>query len=87
VSTKKKTGEPDHLDNFESILQTLEDLVEKMEHGELTLEESLAAFEQGVKLTRGAQKALAEAEQKVQLLLEENGELVTRDFQEPGDTE
>ena len=38
-----------------------------------------------MQLTRAAQKALEEAEQKVQLLLEQNGELLTRDFEEPGE--
>jgi exodeoxyribonuclease VII small subunit len=46
----------------------------------LTLEQSLKAFEEGVKLTRECQQTLAEAEQKVQLLMEQNGELVTEPF-------
>ena len=45
-----------------------------MEDGELTLEESLQAFEKGIKLTRECQSALKNAEQKVQLLLNENGD-------------
>lgn len=58
--------------DFESALEKLEELVEEMEHGELSLEESLKAFEQGVKLTRECQTALAQAEQKVQMLIEES---------------
>lgn len=58
--------------NFEKSLQELETLVEKMESGDLSLEESLKCFERGVALTRNCQKALQEAEQKVQILLEKN---------------
>ncbi len=66
--------------DFEASLGQLEQLVEQMEDGELSLEDSLKAFEQGVKLTRECQHALKEAEQKVQLLMEQNGELVTEPF-------
>lgn len=47
----------------------LEKLVEQMEQGDMTLEDSLQAFERGIKLTRTCQKALQEAEHKVQVLL------------------
>ncbi len=66
--------------DFEASLGQLEQLVEQMEDGELSLEESLKAFEQGVKLTRECQQALKQAEQKVQLLMEQNGELVATPF-------
>ena len=55
--------------NFEDALENLSELVEAMEEGELSLEESLKAFEQGIKLTRECQVALENAEQKVQLLV------------------
>ncbi len=61
------------LSNFENDLQELEDLVEKMEGGEFSLEESLVHFERGIALTRSCQKALSEAEQKIQILLTEDG--------------
>ena len=71
---------------FERSLAELEVLVQKMESGEMTLEQSLQAFEQGVRLTHDCQKALTEAEQRVQLLLEENGRLKTQPFsQSTGD--
>ncbi len=66
--------------NFEQSLQELEALVEKMEAGNLSLEESLKYFERGVALTRSCQKALADAEQKVQILLEKNGKEQLQDF-------
>ena len=59
--------------NFEKDLQELEDLVEKMEGGDLSLEDSLLHFERGIALTRACQKALSEAEQKIQILLAEDG--------------
>ncbi len=59
---------------FEEAMQELEQLVEQMERGELSLEESLKSFERGIKLTRTCQQALREAEQKVQILLEKNGQ-------------
>lgn len=67
--TKKTTGF-----DFEAALQNLEELVEAMEEGELSLEESLQAFEKGIKLTRECQTALEQAEQKVRLLVKEEGE-------------
>ena len=59
---------------FEASLKRLEELVDKMEKGELSLEASLKTFEEGIKLTRECQQALKEAEQKVSLLVEKNGE-------------
>lgn len=53
---------------FEESLTELERLVDALEKGDLTLEQSLSAFERGVGLTRDCQKALSEAEQKVQIL-------------------
>lgn len=65
---------------FEKTLAELEQLVKRMESGELSLEDSLTAFEKGIKLTRECQQSLLAAEQKVQILLEENGKLVTNTF-------
>ena len=66
--------------DFEQSLGSLQALVERLESGDLSLEESLAAFEQGVALTRDCQPALSQAEQKVQQLMENNGELRTEPF-------
>lgn len=69
----KKTATPD----FESALAELEKLVEKMESGEQSLEESLESFQKGIELTRTCQEGLKAAEQKVEKLLKKNGELVS----------
>lgn len=60
--------------NFEAALAELEQLVEQMEQGGLSLEQSLEAFERGILLSRQCQQALKTAEQKVQILLEKNGQ-------------
>lgn len=57
---------------FEEALSELESLVETLEQGEQSLEESLKSFERGVELTRTCQKALDEAEQKVRMLSSES---------------
>ncbi len=59
--------------DFEAAMRDLEQIVERLEHGDLPLEESLAAFERGVMLTRSCQTALKEAEQKVEILLKKAG--------------
>ena len=66
--------------DFESTMSRLETLVAQMESGELTLEQSVEVFEEGVKLSKQAQAALAAAEQKVKLLMESNGELSLEPF-------
>jgi len=74
--TKKREGV-----DFEKSIAELEALVERMESGDLTLEQSLKDFERGVALTRSCQKALTDAEQKVKILLSRDGEAGLRDFE------
>ncbi|RYY77095.1 MAG: exodeoxyribonuclease VII small subunit [Gammaproteobacteria bacterium] len=76
MAGKKKAAD------FEQSLTSLEELVNKMEQGDLTLEESLQAFSTGIQLTRECQTRLAEAEQQVTLLLEQQGEVVLVEFDE-----
>ncbi len=66
--------------NFETAMADLEELVAKIEAGDLSLEESLKEFEQGIKLSRICQQALTDAEQRVKILTDSlNGE-VEEDF-------
>jgi exodeoxyribonuclease VII small subunit len=67
-------AEADGLDgvDFEKALAELEELVDQMEAGEMSLEDSLKAFERGVKLTRHCQSALRNAELKVKKLTADN---------------
>ena len=65
----KRAEEP----SFDATLSELESIVQKMEQGDLPLEEALKQFEQGIALVRLAQQKLDQAEQKVQILLSEGG--------------
>ena len=62
------SASPSPVADFEASLDELEQLVEKMEHGDLSLEASLAAYERGVGLYRQCQAALEQAELRVRLL-------------------
>ncbi|MBR9827197.1 MAG: exodeoxyribonuclease VII small subunit [Oceanospirillales bacterium] len=66
--------------DFEQALQQLEGLVEQLEQGDLPIEDALKAFEEGIRLTRDCQGILQQAEQKVQLLTEQDGEIEVTDF-------
>lgn len=72
--TKKSGSKSAEELDFEAAIKELETLVERMEQGDQSLEQSLKDFERGVELTRTCQKALKQAEQKVQLLLEQSGQ-------------
>jgi exodeoxyribonuclease VII small subunit len=68
--------------DFEKKIKRLEDIVQSMEGGELTLENSLKLFEEGVKLTKECHSQLSEAEQKVKMLLgvDADGNPTLKDF-------
>jgi len=78
---KRVTDSKDPPLSFEAALSELETLVERMESGELTLEESLQSFEQGIALTRTCQQALAEAEQKVEILTSQDPQADAEPFE------
>lgn len=67
--------------NFEKTLSDLESIVEDMEQGDLSLEESLKRFEKGIALTADCQQALQDAELKVSALVEKNSKLLEQDFE------
>jgi len=77
---KSKTS-AEHFD-FEASLAELNQLVEQMEQGGMSLEDSLKSFERGIALARACQTALKTAEQKVQVLLEQNGQPMLAPFSE-----
>jgi exodeoxyribonuclease VII small subunit len=76
VSEEKKAVD------FEQQLASLEGLVESLESGELSIEESLKSFEQGIKLARDCQAALKSAEQKVEVLMRQGDEFVSQPFED-----
>ncbi|MDJ0751477.1 MAG: exodeoxyribonuclease VII small subunit [Woeseiaceae bacterium] len=67
--------------NLEKALEDLEALVEELESGDLPLEKAMKKFEDGIKLTRGCQAALKDAEQKVEILLQSAGGENLEDFE------
>jgi len=69
-------------EKFEEALERLEQIVKKMEAGEMTLEESLKAFEEGIRLSRLCAKKLDEADRRVEILLRQEGEIVPKPFVE-----
>ncbi len=71
---------------FEDAVKELEDIVKRLESGDLSLEESLKVFEQGVSLSRYCFNKLEEAEKRVSLLIKEGGGIKTEPF-EPKETE
>jgi exodeoxyribonuclease VII small subunit len=71
--------------DFEHALAELEALVERLERGDLPLEEALKAFERGVALTRHCQASLQAAQQKVEILVKRSGQAQVEPFEEPGD--
>ena len=83
MTTKTKKAGDENLD-FEFTLNKLETLVNTMENRETKLEEALSAFETGVRLIETAQKILSEANQQVQLLLEQDNEPSVAEL-EPGE--
>lgn len=75
--TEKNNQNP----SFEQALQQLEQLVNELEQGDLPLEESLKKFEQAIALSRSSQTQLQQAERKVKLLMEQNGEQQLQDHE------
>jgi exodeoxyribonuclease VII small subunit len=81
---------PEKLPDFEQSLSELEALVQKLEQGDVPLEDALKTFERGVALTRQCQTALRTAQQKVEVLLapsgkSDSGEEVIEDFDDADD--
>lgn len=78
MAASQEDSESNQTPDFEAALEELEALVTRMESGDLTLDESLQAFERGVKLARQCQSELKQAEQRIQVLTEE-GDLTALD--------
>jgi len=88
MSTRKKEApaevqQPSGALPFESSLERLTKIVERLENGELGLEESLALFEEGIGLARAAQERLDAAEKRVEELIaaDQNGDPVSRELE------
>ena len=68
--------------NFEEKISELEKVVNELENGEMNLDESLVKFEQGMKLSKECNKMLENAEKKITILLEKDGEIEEENFDE-----
>lgn len=66
--------------SFEQAMQELEQIVQQLEQGDLPLEQALQQFEKAVKLSRISQQKLQQAEQKVSILMQQQGEAKLTDF-------
>jgi len=75
--TTRKAKSPD----FEQALSDLEGVVERLEHGDLPLEEALKQFERGIELARACQESLKQAEQKVDILLKKTDDAEPQAFE------
>ena len=71
--------------NFEEAIARLEDIVKKLEAGNVSLDESLLEFEEALKLVKLCNEKLESAEQKVRILTEKNGVIVDLPFDEDQD--
>lgn len=67
-------------DSFESKLEDLEKIVSELEKGDLSLDNSVKKFEEGMKLSKECNKILEEAQKKITILLEDNGEIKEENF-------
>jgi len=79
---KKTSSKKSSKTDFEKSLTELEKLVDTMEQGDLSLEDSLKQFERGVELTHQCQTVLKDAEQKVQILINKSEKALLEDFEE-----
>lgn len=68
--------------NFESALDRLEEITRDLEDGEISLEDSLKKFDEGIKLADYCNKKLTEAKAKVEVLLNKNGEILSQPYDE-----
>jgi exodeoxyribonuclease VII small subunit len=76
---------PTALPSLEEAMTEITQVIDKMEHGKLTLELSLTHFERGITLIKHCQKTLTEAEQKVQILIQNNNQETLAPYEEnPG---
>ena len=66
--------------NFEDNMENLEKIVTELEKGDLNLDESIAKFEDGIKISKEFNKILEEAEKKITILLEKDGKVKEQNF-------
>ena len=73
-------GEKEENKSFEELMETLESIVQELEKGDLNLDDSVAKFEEGMKISKECNKILESSEKRISILLENNGELEEEEF-------
>ncbi|MBW4841371.1 MAG: exodeoxyribonuclease VII small subunit [Paenibacillaceae bacterium] len=69
--------------NFEEAMNQLEDIVSQLEHGDVPLEKAIDLFQQGMRLSQICGQKLAQVEQKIEMIVEEDGAVAKQPFQPP----
>ena len=67
--------------SFEELMENLENIVQELEKGELNLDDSVAKFEEGMKISKECNKILENSEKRITILLENNGDISEQDFE------
>lgn len=67
--------------NFENQMEKLEQIIAQLEKGDLSLDESVTKFEEGIKISKECNKILEDAEKKITILVNEDGEIKEKDFE------
>lgn len=67
--------------NFEDKIKELEQIAQELENGELNLDDSMKKFEEGMKISKECTKILDEAEKKITILIEDNGNLQEQEYE------
>lgn len=67
--------------SFEEQMEALEEIVEELEKGELSLEDSVSKFEEGIKISKQCNKTLEDAEKKITILVNQEGEMKEENFE------
>ncbi len=80
MTTPKRKSAVDSPPDFERALAELEQLISTLEQGDIALEDALQRFERGIVLARHCQTALQQAEQRVEQLVEQNGQLMSASY-------
>ena len=73
-------GKNEENKSFEELMESLENIVQELEKGNLNLDESVAKFEEGMKISKECNKILESSEKRISILLENNGEVIEEDF-------
>lgn len=73
-------GKKEENKSFEELMETLENIVQELENGNLNLDDSVTKFEEGMKISKECNKILESSEKRISILLEKNGEIEEEGF-------